>query len=152
LKIPVAFFWNTANGFHNYPSYGYWGVEVRRRDQITGFGSGVKVAGKEFVFGFWDAFSGIAMLPYKGTRDEGLKGLGKGIVRGGRGFACGLFAAIFGLPGYTLKGFEREISKRHLTKLKAEILLVRLRKSLVDFREATEEEREAVIEAWVAKF
>ncbi|KAM3520637.1 hypothetical protein MY4038_009344 [Beauveria bassiana] len=152
LKAPVAFFWNTANGFHNFPSYGYAGIEVRRRDRITGFGSGVKVAGKEFVLGFWEAFSGIVVLPYKGTRDEGFKGLGKGIWRGGKGFFCGLGAAVFGLPGYTLKGFERTLSKRHLTKLKAEILLVRLRKALMDFREATEEEREAVVEAWMAKF
>ncbi|TQV90735.1 UDP-glucose,sterol transferase [Cordyceps javanica] len=152
LKAPVAFFWNTANGFHNFPSYGYAGIEVRRRDQIKGFGSGVKVAGKEFVLGFWDAFSGIVVLPYKGTRDEGVKGLGKGIWRGGKGFFCGLGAAIFGIPGYTLKGVERELSKRHLTKLKAEILLIRLRKALTDFREATEEEREAVVDAWMAKF
>ncbi|EGX91572.1 UDP-glucose,sterol transferase, putative [Cordyceps militaris CM01] len=152
LKAPVAFFWNTANGFHNFPSYGYAGIEVRRRDEVKGFGSGVKVAGKEFVLGFWDAFSGIIVLPYKGTRDEGAKGLGKGIWRGGKGFFCGLGAAVFGLPGYTLKGFERELSKRHLTKLKAEILLIRLRKSLQDFREATVEEREAVIDAWMAKY
>lgn len=152
LKAPVAFFWNTANGFHNFPSYGYAGIEVRRRDQIKGFGSGVKVAGKEFVLGFWDALSGVVVLPYQGTRDEGAKGLGKGIWRGGKGFFCGLGAAIFGLPGYTLKGVERELSKRHLTKLKAEILLLRLRKSLMDFREATEEERDAVVAAWMAKF
>ncbi len=151
LKAPVAFFWNTANGYHNFPSYGYAGIEVRRRDEIKGFGSGVKVAGKEFVLGFWEAFSGIVVLPYKGTRDEGAKGLGKGIWRAGKGL-CNLSAAIFGLPGYTLKGLERELSKRHLTKLKAEILLIRLRKALMDFREATVEEREAVVDIWMAKF
>ncbi|KAJ6780273.1 hypothetical protein PWT90_10506 [Aphanocladium album] len=151
LKAPVAFFWNTANGFHNFPSYGYAGIEVRRRDEIKGFGSGVKVAGKEFVLGFWDAFSGIVVLPYEGTRDEGVKGLGKGIWRGGKGFFCGLGAAIFGLPGYTLKGVERALSKRHLTKLKAEILLIRLRKSLMEFRDASAEEREAVVDKWMAK-
>ncbi|KAJ3490255.1 hypothetical protein NLG97_g5821 [Lecanicillium saksenae] len=109
-------------------------------------------AGKEFVLGFWDAFSGIAVLPYRGTRDEGVKGLGKGIWRGGKGFFCGLGAAIFGLPGYTLKGVERELSKRHLTKLKAEIILIRLRTSLMEFREASPEQREAVIDKWMAKF
>lgn len=151
LKAPVAFFWNTANGFHNFPSYGYAGIEVRRRDQITGLGSGCKVAGKEFVLGFWDAFSGIVVQPYKGTRDEGAKGFGKGIWRGGKGFFCGLGTAVFGLPGYTLKGLERALSKRHLTKLKAEILLIRFRRSLMEFREATVEEREAVVKAWRAK-
>lgn len=152
LKAPVAFFWNTANGFHNFPSYGYAGIEVRRRDQIKGVGSGVQVAGKEFVLGLWDAFSGIVVQPYRGTREEGVKGLGKGVWRGGKGFFCGIGAAVFGLPGYTLKGLERELSKRHLTKLKAEIILIRLRKSLMDYREATEEEHEAVIKAWKAKY
>lgn len=86
LKAPVAFFYNMANGFHNYPSYGFWGVEVRRRDHITGFGSGVRTAGKEFVFGFLEAFAGIPMEPYKGAKEEGAKGFGKGIWRAGKGF------------------------------------------------------------------
>lgn len=86
LKLPVAFFWNTANGFHNYPSYGFAGVEVRRRDPITGLGSGFKAAGKEFVLGFWDAFVGAVREPYRAIEGEGAKGIGKGIWRGGRGF------------------------------------------------------------------
>lgn len=86
LKAPVAFFWNTANGFHNFPSYGFAGVQVRRRDPITGLGSGLKAANKEFFLGIWEAFSGVVAEPYKGVRDEGAKGLGKGIWRAGKGF------------------------------------------------------------------
>jgi hypothetical protein len=43
---PVAFFYNLANGFHNAPSYFFHDETVRKRDNITGFGSGAKVAGK----------------------------------------------------------------------------------------------------------
>lgn len=92
LKAPVAFFYNIANGFHNYPSYSFGATEVRRRDEITGLGSGLQTAGKEFVLGFWDAFSGVVMKPYENVRDEGAKGLGKGILRGARGFAYNLGA------------------------------------------------------------
>ncbi|KAH7140060.1 hypothetical protein B0J13DRAFT_639354, partial [Dactylonectria estremocensis] len=151
LKAPVAFFYNIANGFHNYPSYSFGATEVRRRDEITGLGSGLQTAGKEFVLGFWDAFSGVVMKPYENVRDEGAKGLGKGILRGARGFAYNLGAAIFAVPGYTLKGIEKEVSKHHLTKLKSEIMLIRLRQGLDDFRWATPEEREAVVTRWKSR-
>ncbi|KAK1975194.1 glycosyltransferase family 28 domain-containing protein [Colletotrichum cereale] len=148
LKAPVAVFYNVANGFHNYPSYGFAGHEVRRRDEITGLGSGLRTAGKEFALGNWDAFSGVVVNPYKGARKEGVKGFGKGIWQAGRGFTYNIFAALFGLPGYTLKGLEKELSKHRLTELKAEVLLIRLRRGIVDFRQSTEAEREEVIVQW----
>lgn len=150
LKAPVAFFWNTANGFHNFPSYGFAGIEVRKRDPITGFGSGVKSAGKEFGLGMWEAFSGVVVQPYKSTKAEGAKGLGKGIWRAGKGFFFNFGAAVWGLPGYTLKGVERELSKRHLTKLKAEIILVRMRQAITDFRDATDEQKDDIEVKWKA--
>lgn len=95
LKVPVSYFWNTANGFHNFPSYGFAGIEVRRRDPITGLGSGLKSAGKEFVLGFWDALSGTVREPYRAVKEEGGKGIGKGIWRGGKGFFSNIGAGKF---------------------------------------------------------
>lgn len=60
-------------------------------------------------------------------------------------------AAIYGLPGYSLKGLEKELSKRHLTKLKAEIILIRMRNAIDDFRNSTPDERTAVVEAWKSR-
>ncbi|KAF2681820.1 glycosyltransferase family 1 protein [Lentithecium fluviatile CBS 122367] len=148
LKAPVAFFYNIANGSHNYPSYAFNAVEVRRRDEITGFGSGCKVAGKEFALGLYDAFSGIVLRPYHGAKKDGAKGFGKGVFAGGRGIPYNVLAALFGLPGYTLKGLEKELTKRHTTKLKAEILLVRIRQGLEEFTHSTLEEREEVVQRW----
>lgn len=85
LKAPVAMLYNVANGFHNYPSYTMNASEVRRRDEITGLGSGLRASGKEFAFGLWDAFSGIVTKPYKGAKAEGAKGFGKGVWSGGVG-------------------------------------------------------------------
>ncbi|OHW99369.1 glycosyltransferase family 28 domain-containing protein [Colletotrichum incanum] len=97
LKAPVAVFYNIANGFHNYPSYGFAGHDVRRRDEITGLGSGIRTAGKEFALGNWEAFSGVVVKPYKGAKKEGIKGFGKGIWQGGRGFTYNIFAGKFPL-------------------------------------------------------
>ncbi|KAI8206162.1 Sterol 3-beta-glucosyltransferase UGT80B1 [Colletotrichum sp. SAR 10_65] len=148
LKAPGAVFYNVANGFHNYPSYGAFSHDVRRRDEITGLGSGLRTAGKEAALGTWDAFRGIVVRPYKGAKEGGIKGFGKGLWQGNRGFTCNIFAAIFGLPGYTLKGIEKELSKHRLTKLKAEILLIRLRQGINEFRRSTPEERDEVVERW----
>ncbi|KAF5528902.1 sterol glucosyltransferase, partial [Fusarium napiforme] len=148
-RAPVAFFYNIANGFHNAPS-NFWNVEVRRRDEITGLGSGLKVAGKEFVLGFYDAFSGIVTKPYEDTKARGVKGLGRGLLRGGFGVCGNLGAACFGLPGYALKGLEKEMMKHTTTRLKAELLLIRLRQGHKDWQRATEGEREEVIRRWKA--
>ncbi|KAM0268248.1 hypothetical protein ACHAQH_010016 [Verticillium albo-atrum] len=148
LKAPVAMMYNIANGCHNYPSYGNVGIPVRPRDQITGFGSGLKAAGKGFTLSLWDAFSGVVVLPYRGARDGGAVGTLKGIYQGGRGFTYNIASAIFSLPGYTLKGIEKECSRHHLTKFKAEILLIRMRQGIDEFRDATEEEKEEVVAQW----
>lgn len=56
--------------------------------------------------------------------------------------------ATFGLPGYTLKGVERELQKHHLTYCKAEIILIRLRQGIEAFRNATPRERDGVVCRW----
>jgi sterol 3beta-glucosyltransferase len=91
-KAPIAFFYNVASGCHNLPAYAFWSTEVRRRDEISGFGSGISTAGKEFVLGFYDAFSGLVILPYKGARQEGGAGFGKGCVRAFRGLILNILA------------------------------------------------------------
>ncbi|EEY17393.1 CHIP6 [Verticillium alfalfae VaMs.102] len=142
LKAPVAMMYNIANGCHNYPSYGNFGVPVRPRDPITGFGTGLKAAGKGFYLSVWDAFSGVVVLPYRGAKDGGAIGTLKGIYQGGRGFTYNLAS------GYSMKGIEKEYSRHHLTKLKAEIFLIRIRQGIEEFRESTQEERDGAVAQW----
>lgn len=52
------------------------------------------------------------------------------------------------MPGYFLKGIERELLKRHLTAVQAEIFLIQLRRSSLEFRRSNEEERAEVVEKW----
>ena len=148
IHVPGAFLYNLANGCHNMPSYGAWSIDVRRRDEITGLGSGLRTAGKEFVLGHWDAWTGLALHPYKGAKQEGLKGFGKGVYRAGRGFTTNILAGTLGLGGYSLKGVEKEFAKRRLTRLQAELLLIRLRQSIEEYKEAPEDERMEAIKRW----
>jgi UDP:flavonoid glycosyltransferase YjiC (YdhE family) len=97
LETPVAFFYNVANGFHNYPSYSLLSIDVRRRDEITDLSSGLQIAGKEFVVGLFDAFTGLVVKPYQGWQKDGAKGFGKGIAGGGLCLVYGLGACKFQL-------------------------------------------------------
>ncbi|KAF2129493.1 glycosyltransferase family 1 protein [Dothidotthia symphoricarpi CBS 119687] len=148
LKAPVAFFYNVATGFRNLPSYAIHNDSTRRRDEITGFGSGLNVAGKEFVLNVAEAIGGVGRHPYLGAQEEGVTGFGKGIGRGVGGFVCHIFAAVFGIPGYTLKGVEKGLSKRQLTTLQAEFYLIRIRQANHDFQKSTSEERAEVAARW----
>jgi len=118
---------------------------VRRRDNITGFGSGCGVAAKEFSLSIVDAVSGVVTQPYRGARKEGVVGFGKGIGKGIGGLVIKSGAAVFAIPGYTLKGLERGVEKRYDRDLKAQILAVRIRQGLGEFGKAGEEEKEEVV-------
>ncbi|KAI1770084.1 hypothetical protein F4818DRAFT_433897 [Hypoxylon cercidicola] len=150
LKAPVALLYNTANGFRNFPSYAFGSEDMRRRDEIVGLKSGLKVAGKELAYGFYEAFSGIVVRPYKGAQKNGPKGFGKGLLGAGWGLVGGMCAGILGVPGYALKGIEKELSKHRLTEHKAEVLLIRFRQGLHDCRQATDADRQEIVERWKA--
>lgn len=148
LKAPVAFFFNVANGFRNSPSYIEGEATVRRRGEIRGLKSGFKTAGKESALCFYDAFSGLVLRPYRGAKKQGFKGFGKGLGMSVVGFYSGIGAGIFSLPGYSLKGIEKKLSKHRLTDLKAEILLIRIRQGIEDYQLATDDERRQIEERW----
>lgn len=137
--VPVALFYNLANGFHNAPSFFFADDTVRRRDNITGFGSGVKVASKEVYYGLYDGFTGLVTQPYNGAKHDGPLGFVKGIGRGVGGLVFKTSAAAFGMPGYTLKGLEKQLEKRYSRGLKASLLVVRIKQGILAFERATEE-------------
>jgi hypothetical protein len=148
LRVPVSFFYNLANGFHNAPLYLLSDDTVRRRDNITGLGSGVKVASKEVVFGLYDGFTGIVTHPYNGTVKEGVVGFGKGVGKGLGGLVFKTSAAAFGVTGYTLKGVEKQFEKRYSRGLKANLIAQRLKQGLRQFGMATEEEKKEILKRW----
>jgi hypothetical protein len=148
LRVPVSFFYNLANGFHNAPWVLLNDDTVRRRDNITGLGSGVKVASKEVVFGLFDGVTGLVMQPYYGTKKDGVVGFGKGIGKGVGGLVFKTSAAAFGVTGYTLKGVEKQFEKRYSRGLKANLIAQRLKQGLRHFGTATKEEKDEILKRW----
>lgn len=167
MIAPVAFFYNLANGFHNAPSFIFHDTTVRRRDKIRGLESGVEVAAKVsytissaqnhiylrpllqgFILNLYDGFTGVVTHPYRDTRKDGVVGFGKGVGRGMSGLLLKTMAAVTGLPGYTMKGIEKQLEKRSDRDLRAQILKVRLQLGLSEFKNTTPEEREAILNRW----
>ncbi|CBY00654.1 similar to glycosyltransferase family 28 N-terminal domain protein [Plenodomus lingam JN3] len=148
LQAPVAFFYNVANGFRNFPSYVLRNEMNRRRDEITGLGTGLTVAGRECILGFYEAFAGVLCHPYMAARQEGAIGVPKGLGRSLSSFSCHILAGVFAVPGYTLKGIEAALSKHSTTDLQAELYLIRLRQAIHDKSQTTQEERAEVVEKW----
>jgi len=148
IAAPVNFFYQLANGFHNAPSYLFHDDTVRRRDKITGLGSGLKVAAKGFTFNLFDGFTGIVTQPYLGYQKDGTVGIMKGIGKGMGGLVFKVAAAGTGIPGYGLKGVEKQLEKRLDRELKAKVLEIRLRQGLSAYKRASREEREEILERW----
>lgn len=99
-----------AQGFHNAPRL-YGDTTVRRPVRITGMKSGLKAAGKEFVFGIYDGWTGVVKQPFKGAKKDGTLGFVKGVGMGLTGFVLKDIAAVIGPIGYSLKGVHRELLK-----------------------------------------
>lgn len=82
VKSPMNFCLGLARGFRNAPKL-YNDDTVRKPEKVNSFESGLKVASREFGFGFYDGISGLVTQPIRGAQKEGgmglLKGIGKGI-------------------------------------------------------------------------
>ncbi|QDS77053.1 hypothetical protein FKW77_006925 [Venturia effusa] len=126
LKAPVALFYNIANGFHNAPAFIYNDRTVRVRSHISDARSGIICSGEAFAYGIYDAVTGLIIQPVTGyktsiqnshsggnssTLTAGTYGIATGVGKGLAGLVLKTGAAVTGIPGYGLKGIERELEK-----------------------------------------
>lgn len=110
IRSPMEFSLGLAQGFRNVPRL-YGDSTVRPAEKVTGFHSGLKVAGKEFSLGLYDGFTGLLTQPIKGAKEEGAVGVIKGFGKGFSGFVFKTGAGVWAIPGYTMKGIHREYMK-----------------------------------------
>lgn len=92
-KSPMDFTISVARGFHNAPKL--YNDQVRPTEKITDFSSGLRAAGKEFMYGFGDGISGLVSHPVQGVRKEGAAGFFKGAAKGIAGVVLKPGAAIW---------------------------------------------------------
>ncbi|MCJ1386371.1 hypothetical protein MMC17_009497 [Xylographa soralifera] len=147
LKSPMDFTLSLAKGFHNAPKL-YGDESVRQSDRITGFQSGIRAAGKEFGFGFYDGITGLVTHPLEGAKKEGMAGLIKGFAKGIGGVVLKPGAAIWGIPGYTFKGIYKELQKHLGASVQNYIIAARTAQGYEDWRISSQEERLGVVSRW----
>ncbi|KAH7232379.1 uncharacterized protein BKA55DRAFT_523577 [Fusarium redolens] len=110
LMAPVDLAMALGQGFHNAPRL-YGDDTVRRPLRVTGYHSGLRAAGHEFVFGVYDGFTGVIRLPVRGAKDNGMFGFMKGTGRGLMGLVLKNLSAVMSPIAYTLKGIVREAER-----------------------------------------
>ncbi|RMZ89344.1 hypothetical protein DV736_g3422, partial [Chaetothyriales sp. CBS 134916] len=147
LKSPMQFTVSLAQGFHNAPKL-YGDTTVRKPEKITGFQSGLKAAGKEFGYGFYDGITGLVTQPVAGARKEGAAGLFKGAAKGIGGLILKPSAAIWGIPGYTAKGIYSELRKHFGSSVQNYVIAARTVQGYEEWKKATPAQRARVVTAW----
>lgn len=147
MKSPMDFTLALARGFHNAPKL-YGDDTVRPQEKVTDFQSGLKAAGKEFGYGFYDGITGLVTQPLRGAEKEGAAGLMKGIARGIGGLVLKPGAAIWGLPGYTFMGIHKEIRRLFGTSVSNYIISARTAQGYEHWKASSEEERGDIVRRW----
>ena len=147
LKSPMDFSLALSKGFHNAPKL-YGDETVRKSDQVTDFASGQKAAWKEFGFGLYDGVTGLVTQPVKGAQKEGAAGFIKGFGKGLGGFMLKPGAGFFAIPGYSMKGVYKEMSKHFGSSVQNYIIAARTAQGYDDYQASSLEERTDIIQRW----
>jgi UDP:flavonoid glycosyltransferase YjiC (YdhE family) len=147
VKAPMDISVNLTKGFHNFPKL--WGDDtVRPQEQVTGFMSGARAAGKEFGYGWYDGVTGLVTQPWRGAQKEGASGFVKGFGKGIMGFATKPLAGFSGVLAYPMKGVHRGMKNLFGGHLQNYIVASRVAQGYEEWQQSTEAEKQAVIERW----
>ncbi|EPS38046.1 hypothetical protein H072_8187 [Dactylellina haptotyla CBS 200.50] len=149
MKSPLDFTLALAQGFHNAPLL-YGDTTVRKTERVTGMGSGLKVAGKEFAFGLYDGVSGLVTQPVQGAKEGGGAGFWKGVGKGVGGLVLKPGAALWGLTGYTFKGIYEELRKLQHTDVDGYIVSARIMEGIEELKTYQQAELDTMLKRWNA--
>ncbi|EGX96337.1 glucosyl/glucuronosyl transferase, putative [Cordyceps militaris CM01] len=147
VKSPMNFCLGLAKGFRNMPRL-YNDDLVRPVEKVTDLSSGIKVAGKELGYGFFDGISGLVRQPLHGAEKEGAVGLVKGFGKGIGGLILKPAAGIFGLPGYAMQGVHAEFGKHMSRSVYNYIISSRIKQGEQALMKASQGECEDILRRW----
>ncbi|KPM43368.1 Sterol 3-beta-glucosyltransferase UGT80B1 [Neonectria ditissima] len=147
VKSPMNFCLGLAKGFRNIPKL-YNDDTIRPVEKVTDFSTGIKVAGKELGYGFFDGVAGLVTQPWKGAEKEGAPGLVKGFGKGIGGLIAKPAAGIWGIPAYTMQGVHAEINKFFTRSVQNYIISSRAIQGQREMQTSTPEERADIIKRW----
>ncbi|CAN8101334.1 unnamed protein product [Discula destructiva] len=144
VKTPMNFCMSLAKGFRNAPKL-YNDDTVRKQEKVTGLGSGLMLAGKEFGFGLYDGITGLATQPYKGAQKEGVSGFFKGFAKGIGGVVLKPQAGFWAIPAYAMKGLHAEVRAKFNRSVENYIVVSRILQGQADLDDATAQEQRDIV-------
>lgn len=147
VKSPMNFCLGLARGFRNVPRL-YNDDTIRPVDKVTDLATGMKVAGKELGYGFYDGITGLVTQPIRGAEKDGAAGLVKGIGKGVAGLIVKPGAGIWGLPAYMMQGVHAEVNKLFSRSVQNYIITSRIHQGQLDIRKASPGEQTDISKRW----
>ncbi|PLB51339.1 UDP-Glycosyltransferase/glycogen phosphorylase [Aspergillus steynii IBT 23096] len=150
FRSPLDFTMGISKGFRNIPKM-YGDTTSREVDQVTGFHSGLRTAGKELGLGFYNGITGIFTQPIRGLKQEGFSGFVKGIGKGVGGVVFKPGAAIWAIPAYTFQGVYEEVQKYFGSGLASYIATTRYMEGKLGADRLTEDERQQIVQRWLSR-
>ncbi|KZV64473.1 glycosyltransferase family 1 protein [Peniophora sp. CONT] len=145
MKIVVSI----HEGFVNMPAL--YGSEVRDTGEITGFQSGVKKAGKDFFYGYYDGITGLVKEPMQGAKKEGFAGLVKGSARSFVNATMRPAAGIVGLVASPLRGAWQSAASLGGTRQAPHLRTIaetRMEEGVRAVQQSSPSERKDVLRQW----
>ncbi|KAG6006325.1 hypothetical protein E4U21_007128 [Claviceps maximensis] len=147
VKTPMNLCLGLAKGFRNIPRL-YNDDTIRPIEKVTDLSSGMKVAGKELGFGFFDGIVGLVTQPMRGADKEGAGGFVKGIGKGIGGLIVKPAAGIWGLPAYMMQGVYAEVNKMFSKSVTNYMITSRIVQGNQDRAGAREAEKTDIVLRW----
>lgn len=147
VQAPVNISVNLTRGCHNIPKL--WGDDtVRPQERVSDVKSGLRAAGREFGFGWYDGVTGLATQPWQGAKREGVSGFVKGVGKGVGGFLTKPGAALLGILSHTMQGVSKEMEKLFGSNVHSYIVASRVAQGYEDWLQSSDAEKQDVIERW----
>ncbi|PBK62939.1 glycosyltransferase family 1 protein [Armillaria solidipes] len=134
---------NIQDGFQNMPKL--YGSEVREPGKVTDFKSGLKEAGKGFVYGYYDGITGLVREPIKGAQKDGFIGAIKGSARSFVNVTMKPAAGIVGLVAHPLNGAWKNIRSDSSRKQEEHQRSTRISDGVEEVKRSTSEERNFIL-------
>ncbi|KAK0458622.1 UDP-Glycosyltransferase/glycogen phosphorylase [Desarmillaria tabescens] len=134
---------NIHDGFHNMPKL--YGSEVREPGKVSDFQSGLKEAGKGFVYGYYDGITGLVREPIKGAQKDGFVGAIKGSARSFVNVTMKPAAGIVGLFAHPMNGAWESIRSDFRAKQEEHQRSTRMSDGAEEVKRSTPEERNVIL-------
>ncbi|TDL28120.1 glycosyltransferase family 1 protein [Rickenella mellea] len=130
-------------GLHNVPKL--YGSKVRDTGKVEDFESGMKKAGKDFFYGYYDGITGLLTEPMQGAKKEGFMGAIKGSARSFVNVTVRPAAGIVGLVANPLQGVWKSMQKGWAQKHEPKQRATRISDGVEDVKSSSREARNAVM-------